>query len=265
MKTIFAVLVAIDQYQGAPKLRNAKKDMDAFHSFLVKHKGSSTKLNVKPLRDSQATKSNIIRSFDHFKRAGSDDVCLFYFAGHGSVVTQPPEELSHLEREFQSIVCYDSRGSGGFDLTDKELSYLIWNAVGNKHFSNNGHFIAIMDCCHAGDNTRDDEEAELVRTVAPAMSKDVSNYYGYRNTRGSYPPRASHIQLAACDSHEKAGDGVFTGHLIAALSNGMMPYRNLTNELCNRISGRTNKPQNPQLNAYPGNLGSIEFLGGCLR
>jgi uncharacterized caspase-like protein len=265
MPTLYALLVAIDDYPTERNLDEAVSDLRKIDTFIGNHISGGFGYRARKLTNGDATKQKIINGFDHFRQAGDEDVCLFYFAGHGSTITNPPRELSHLEnRQFQSLVCHDSRSSS-FDLVDKELSYLIWEATGRRNFRNGGHFVAIIDACHSGDSTRDDEDQPLVRTVKPRMSKPIGDYYGYAQMRGNYPPRASHVLLSACEAHEKAGDGIFTPNLIKALNSGGRTYQELSRQLCNLISGRTRQPQNPQVWGYPSSLESMAFLGGAVR
>ena len=66
---------------------------------------------------------NIIDGFtSHLCQAGSEDVALFYYAGHGSQ-GKAPEEYWGMEpdRLNETIVCWDSRRQGVWDLADKEL------------------------------------------------------------------------------------------------------------------------------------------------
>ncbi len=82
-----------------------------------------------------------------------DDVALFAYSGHGSQGAAPEEFWSvEPDRLNETLVLYDSRSPGQFDLADKELTVLIGQvAKAAKHFT------AILDCCHSGSGTRDPE------------------------------------------------------------------------------------------------------------
>ncbi len=75
---------------------------------------------------------------------------LFYYSGHGSQERTPPE-FWHLEpdRLDETLVCYDSRLPGNYDLADKELAKLIAHVA-----RNNPHVVVILDSCHSGSGTR---------------------------------------------------------------------------------------------------------------
>jgi uncharacterized caspase-like protein len=91
-------------------------------------------MHLKILLNEQATRQAVIDGFrDHLSQAGPDDVALFFYAGHGSQ-ENAPEEFWHLEpdRLDETLVCYDSRTDGSWDLTDKELAKLIAEVAAKK-------------------------------------------------------------------------------------------------------------------------------------
>ena len=125
---------------------------------------------------------------------------MFYYSGHGSQ-EQAPEEFWHVEpdRLDETLVCFDSRMAGCWDLADKELGKLVDEVAANA-----GHVVVILDCCHSGSGTRG--EVETVRrapidlrprpldtflpgvlTVAESMSpRSVGSGAGwYAGTRGA--------------------------------------------------------------------------------
>jgi uncharacterized caspase-like protein len=116
------------------------------------------------LKDSQATRSNVIGSFrDHLAKAGPNDVALFYYSGHGSQENAPPEfwhiEPNHLD---ETLVCCASRNDGQWDLADKELAVLIADVA-----ARGPHLLCLLDCCHSGSGTRAALEEGLAIRRAP--------------------------------------------------------------------------------------------------
>lgn len=244
MSHLYALVIGINDYVGISKLSKAVDDANKMESFLKKQLGSS--LKIKKLTNSQATRSGIIQGFKHFKSAGNTDICLLYFSGHGSQVEPPSTwEGKYNEGDFESIVCYDSRQSGGYDLVDKELAYLIWENTRQA-----AHVCVIMDCCHSGDNTREEEEEEAaIKTAAPYLGdKDISSYYGYSNG-STYPPKRSHVLLAACQANSTARDGIFTTYLLHVLeANSDESYRSIFDKLKSKLSQNGIK-QSPYLSS----------------
>ena len=232
-KTLYALLVAINNYPIQRHcLRGCVADRDEFKNYLKRNfENSDVQLKIKTLTDSEATKANIIKHFQDFKKAKSDDICLFYFSGHGSQAPAP-KEFWHMEpdRMSESVVCYDSRLAKGKDLMDKEQAYLIHEVTK----ANNPHFIAIFDCCHSGSNTRGVGDMYTARMAEPAHTPTkIDDYYGYQYykkvQRDGYvdlsPPKGTHIQFAAAKSNETAKElkingkvrGIFTYYLIESL------------------------------------------------
>ena len=88
---------------------------------------------------------------EHLGKAKAGDVALLYYAGHGSQEPAPPE-FWHLEPDKldETLVCYDSREQGKWDLADKEIAKLI-----DEVASTGRHVLVILDCCHSGSGTRE--------------------------------------------------------------------------------------------------------------
>ena len=206
MSKLYALLVAIDEYPiNHHRLNGCVNDLKDLENYLSNH-FDREQIDYRPLvlRDKEATRQNIIKGFDHFAEATEEDICLFFFCGHGSQVAAP-EEFWHIEpdRMNESIVCWDSRLPDGMDLMDKELSYLIWKTTKDKNL----HFVVIMDCCHAGSNTR--AVNVKVRMAEPSHTPSkIEDYHGFdffkksiENDKTNFsPPRGRHIHLAAARS-----------------------------------------------------------------
>ena len=263
MKSLFGLLIAINNYPvRAHCLKGCENDRADFMEYLKQHFSSQYKLHLKALTNEEATRENIIAGFDHFGPAQDGDVCLLFFAGHGSQVLAP-DAFRHLESDpyLETIVCYDSREPGGRDLVDKELSYLIWKASQGKK----AHFVAIMDCCHSGSNTRDEVELDVVARKVDARESElrVEELLGYEHYRRDgqgrlTPPRARHVLLSAAQANETAKEvraygqsrGVFSFSLLEALSTAGQPlsYAELINRAALRLRGLVRK-QTPRLDA----------------
>lgn len=266
MAQIFTLQIAINDYPNrVDKLQQPVKDLEKFNQFLS-HKLSGP-FQSKILLNQDATRQNIIRGFNHFSQAKRGDVCLFYFAGHGSRTLAPFEfEEVAADGMIESIVCYDSRLSGGYDLTDKEISYLIHQAT-----QRGAHFLAIMDCCFSGDITRKEEDflGEL-RTLAPSHTprrvEDFEGFSSYQSTpNGSYRvPIGRHVLLSASAAHQTANRRAdFTGFLIKAIQSGAKNYQEIINSLTTKISARANY-QCPQLFTTHPEDAYLPFLNGLL-
>ena len=164
---------------------------------------------------------------------------------------------------MQSIVCYDSRSTGGMDLTDKELSQLTWEATYHltQRAAKNIHLVTIFDCCHAGGNTK---EAERDRGIDDGIiPQEIKQFYGHewfdRQVLGGKvyysPKRGNHLQLAASGEKEKAKErvidgknrGLYTYQLLDILQEhqAKLSYTQLQHALYIRLQNETNH-QTPQ-------------------
>lgn len=271
MPILYALIIGIDDYRGGPKkLSYACSDAQKFYGHLKSNIAGGYSLEARVLTNEQATKRSIINEFGHFRSASGSDVCLFYFAGHGSEILNPPTELEHLARnggKFESVVCYDSRDTGGADLSDQEIAHLIGTSTRNS-FSGNGHFAVIMDCCHAGHGTRLEQEGEalLSRSIENRYSQKLRDFHGYSGS-GDYPRKGAHVQLAACGHREEAYDGKYTPLLLRHLetSGGGASYGRIQSVVCDSVSGSTGGKQIPEVYSSPGSLEDLPFLGGAVR
>ena len=129
-RAIYALLVGIDDYpRPIPSLQGCVNDLDAFAAYLSERvaKDNGVALNLKTLRNGEATREAVIDGFrTHLGKARKGDVAVFCYSGHGSQEQAPQEfwtiEPDHLD---ETLVCFDSRNSGNWDLADKELAKLI--------------------------------------------------------------------------------------------------------------------------------------------
>ena len=128
-RNIYALLVGIDEYIApVPPLKGCVNDIMAIAEYLQGRVASvGYQLHLRTLLNEEATRNAIADGFrQHLCQATSEDVAFFYFAGHGSQ-ERSPQEFWTLEpdRLDETLVCYDSRSDGGWDLADKELAKLI--------------------------------------------------------------------------------------------------------------------------------------------
>lgn len=214
-------------------------------------------------------------AFEHLKKAKDGDTCLFFYSGHGSQ-TDAPEVFWHTkpDRQNETIVCVDSRDNenpGSRDLVDKELGFLIWDAIQGK----NVHCLVIMDCCHSGNNMRGMEDHDIgYRFVASSRNNisieqylgyDKGNFYEIKDGKASIKI-GRYVHLAAARDSEKAQEtkngGLFTNKLIELLRSGgtVKSYRDLVQNLSVTIRNRAEQ-QNPVAFARMEEDLDLQFLG----
>jgi hypothetical protein len=125
------------------------------------------------LTNAQATPRGIIDAWrSHLGQARPADVALFYYSGHGAYEHPPPEFWDfEPDTKNETLVCYDSRLSGGWDLADKELAQLIAEVA-----ANGPHVTVILDCCHSGSGTRHAADVTPRQEKADTRTRPIASY-----------------------------------------------------------------------------------------
>jgi pimeloyl-ACP methyl ester carboxylesterase len=273
MKTVYSLIVAIDEYPNPRHcLNGCKNDATAFSNYLTTYAQSrGYKYQEKRLFDADAKRLNIIEGFNHLKAATDDDVCVLYYSGHGSQMAAPPEFWDEQDRRSETLVCWDSRNPGGRDLIDKELATLIWSVTNEKDL----HFLAVMDCCHSGSNTREIEVKSRMAEPSSFIPRDVSGYYGKEVWDNFQPPVSRHVHLAAAKDSETAKElkindtprGAFTYNLIKALeqTGATISYDELITRVGQNVRNLV-REQTPQCNAYKVTTDTtLTFMGAATK
>lgn len=276
---VYALLVGINDYRGyLQRLDGCINDVNGFEGIL-RGRVPEGRLRVRRLLDQDAKRQQLIDAFSaHFADAGSDDVAVFYFAGHGSV-EEVEERFWFLEPsgKNQTLVCADSRRAGVPDLADKELSVLLDDLA-----ARGPHVLVVLDCCHSGGLTRhpgDLPKDVRVRRAPPA--KEVRRFESYLPELRAVAERAGggldvprHVALSACESSQFAVElplggsyhGVFSVALQQALATlgSEATYRDVIGAAANRVRNHV-AAQDPV--AYATDRDDLDqpMLGGVLQ
>lgn len=253
-RTLYALLIGIDDYpKVGHQLKGCKNDVQDMQAFLAEY-AVGVNLQIRKLVDEAATRSHIIEAMLNLKVAKNGDSCLVFYSGHGSR-GESPAFFHHIDIDgkLESIVCHDSRLPGGRDLTDKELSHLIWEITYDPVAKKDKgiHLAMVFDCCHAGGNTKEGVQSRGISDGE--IPAELANFYGYQafdrrvTATGIHysPKRGSHIHLAAAKSTETAKEqvldgkrrGVYTYLLLELLRShqGELTYTELQNALYIRM------------------------------
>ncbi|AOW99995.1 caspase [Moorena producens PAL-8-15-08-1] len=285
---IYALLVAIDEYPSpVPSLNGCVNDILGIQEYLQGRVATDGyQLHIRTLLNRDATRQAVVDGFrQHLCQASREDVAFFYYAGHGSQ-EQAPQEFWAIEPERldETLVCYDSRTEGGWDLADKELAKLI-SEVAQK----NPHTVIILDCCHSGAGTRGDLEGEIAvrKTSTDKRQRPLESFIfslsetdklsaalsPEKNPSGWSFPTGKHIFLAACRDSETAKEfnsngqprGAFSYFLLDTLkkANGSLTYRDLFKRV-NALVRSKITAQSPQIEATELSDLDQPFLGGAI-
>lgn len=222
---LYALLVGINEYPApVTPLYACVKDVGRMKTQLEEIAiGVDLKAHV--LLNEEATRHAVIKGFrEHLGKAGTGDIALFYFAGHGS--------RQGTAREFQkkglnagnieeTIICYDSRVPGGWDLADKELAVLV-----DELASKGASVRCIFDSCHSRSIVRKNKGEWRIRRFHsdPIAYRPLDTYLdGYFLQRGSLRvPESNAMILSACREDQTALEfndhGLFTLCLLQAFA-----------------------------------------------
>ena len=104
-RNLYALLVGIDEYLNpdVPTLQGCKNDIKAIETYLRSQIAGEWKL-FEPviLTDKEATREKIIDGFQNYLcQAGSDDIALFYYSGHGGSRESSPRVFWFRTRRFK--------------------------------------------------------------------------------------------------------------------------------------------------------------------
>ena len=285
-KNIYALLVGIDAYTyPVSPLQGCVNDIKAIAEYLQgRVDRDGYQLHLRTLLDGDATRQGIIDGFrQHLAQAQSEDIALFYYAGHGSQEQAPPEFWDiEPDRLNENIVCYDSRTPGGWNLADKELGKLITEVS-----QNNPHLVIIMDCCHSGSGTRGELDLDVAVRKAPLDTRirpldsfivspsevEVSETRSLEASSNWMFGKGEYIFISACRDRELAKEynasgekrGVFSYFLVDTLkkANGNLSYRDLFKRTDALVRSKVTA-QSPQIETKESDNLDRSFLGGAI-
>jgi len=234
-----ALVVGIDKYQRWSRLEYAAKDAKEM-AFLLQTQGFQIHL----LTDEQATLRNILAELKAIgKTVDGNSRVVFYFAGHGQTEDLPGG------RERGYIVPVDA------DDYDWQKTMLPMDQLNRsvKQFKAK-HILMAFDSCYSG--------LGLTRSIMQHPAQDSAYIQKMMRTRS--------IQILTAGSRseqaiEAAGHGLFTDHLLAALSgaadindDGYITATEIYATLRPSITRKSYSRQTPQFGYIEGN-GDIIF------
>jgi hypothetical protein len=187
--------------------------------------------NIHVLIDEKATRDNILSGIKTYliKEAEPGDVCVFYFAGHGSRIKN--SKSNEPDKRDETLVPADWYRNG--DIRDKELKRLF-NAILDKK----ANLTVIVDACHSGSISRGIPAPRRFRAL-PENECDAADL---PDDEKEPAERGALILSAARDFQEsvevKNGNnkwyGVFTWALIKVLR--MVPYNERAGNILLRLN-----------------------------
>lgn len=249
-----AVLIGINDYKSPSikDLNGTGNDVEQMRSLLVNRFGFPSE-NVTVLQNQAATHTAILSAIRDKLAAPSQpgDVVVFYFSGHGSQM--PDVSGDEPDKWDETLVPYDSRMPGIYDISDDEL-----NAAFAEVAARTQNLTIMLDSCNSGTGARsvatprnieaDTRQPPAGIAASPAASSTEGNDdlmalgRNYVLISGS---RAD--QLSNEDRFDGSIQGALTYHFVqAAKSNTGSTYRSLFPQVVSQVKARF-PYQDPQI------------------
>jgi len=220
-KNRYAVCVGINRYQVRdqliPFLRYAEQDAKDVYALLIGHEFSKEHSYL--LVGEEATWEAIQQALTTLllTKARRDDLVIFYFAGHGVPISINDED-EEAEQEPQSDIFLCSSNFNMQQVVDERGAWLRYPLRMQKlrtdffELAASRKVLFIFDSCHSGDF--------FGKHYRPRTSENLATRYikpfGENST--------GRVVLSSCLPHqtsredERLGHGIFTYHLLEALS-----------------------------------------------
>ena len=145
-----ALVIGIGEYQHVSRLNGPVNDAEDIAAFLTRH-GGFEESDIRILRDSEATRKNILATVDEWLVQGTaaGDEVFLYYSGHGfQQADADGDEEDGLDETLvpvDTFVTDDGRVEGM--ITDDEMGALLDRMPGRN-------VQVVVDACHSGTSTR---------------------------------------------------------------------------------------------------------------
>lgn len=256
----YAVICGIADYPGTSNdLSFTVDDAKAFRNQLLKDPCWKSE-NITLLTNSAATYQGVYTAIMNMAaKAGSDDVCLFYYSGHGTAVTDsyPYDEADGLD---ECLYAYDQ------NIRDDVFAQWIGNLASDK-------YIVIIDSCYSGGQIKSawagidkDFTKALGKNTAAKGDGFAADIGASAITLQDLNDNGKGVVLTACDDDETSWEiselshGLFTYYLLEAMEgagdtngDGFVSVRECYEYMYSPVLAK--KPQHIQI--YDGGQASI--------
>jgi hypothetical protein len=240
---IWALIVGVAEYPNYQPLTYTTEDAKKIYAFFRSPEGGAVPENqIKLLTNKQATSINIQNEMaDLFEKADTNDLIIFYYAGHG------------IEGAF---VPYDSDGKKENLLSHAVVNTLLSDSPAKFKF-------CIADACHSGSYSLsyNDYKANgykmgeaASRSNADARDKIKEFYNSFANVKGGLAVMMSSAAEEVSLEATKLKQGVFSYFFIQGMrgnadenENGIVTVTELHNYINSQVQSFTFKYQNPNM------------------
>ncbi|GAB4237780.1 MAG: hypothetical protein Tsb0034_13130 [Ekhidna sp.] len=197
--TCHILAVGINEYQNqALNLNYARTDADSFANQLeMQGQKIYTNVVLHQVYDQEATKENILKKIESLKdQVAANDVFIFYYAGHGSMV----DDVFYLVSSNASRL-YDNARIGEFGIAADELQSAMQEIRALKQ-------LIVMDACQSGGS---------VEVLAQRGAPEEKAIAQLSRSSGIHVMAAAGSEQYATE-FESLGHGLFTYALLNGLS-----------------------------------------------
>ncbi len=238
----WALVIGINNYLRAPKLRYAVQDAKAVVDVLVSGYGFKRE-NIIELYDADATKERIMQSFDRLRRvAGEDDRVFVFFAGHGITEVLPDG------REKGFILPYEGSRE---ELLTTSISTDQLNEI--SQIMRAKHLFIVMDACYGG----------LIFARAQPISAEALDYVKIISTRVARKALTAGGRDQPVFDTGPGGHSIFTYYFIDGLRtrsadlnrDGIITTSELMDYIGPRVTAESNRAQTPEYGILAGDKG----------
>lgn len=238
-----ALVIGIGEYpkESGWSAINGDNDIDIVCAFLSENGFSGN--NIVVLKNSQATKANIVKQFKAIAAAARPGDCVYiHFSGHGQQVTDMDGDED--DGWDEAWIPYDAdkryvKGvyEGGNHLVDDQINALLRSVMAK--IGRKGDLVVVADACHSGDSSRgEDEESEYVIRG----TEDRFEIAGAVDRARHDAMPIEWIMISACKPYQNNYECVVDGKHYGSLSYSLYSQRtNVGNTPLDVISKRVQK------------------------
>lgn len=224
------LIIGLGEYQDKAWSKiHGDRDVPIVNDMLVK----CGYTDVMTLVNKQATKSGITSAFNQLsERCRKGDIVYIHFSGHGQQITDVNGDEDDGWDEawipYDAMYAYSNSYKGDKHLIDDEIA--MWMGKIKKKIGTSGQLLLVVDACHSGDSSRDENEDIHIRGaekdfIIPLKKKPTKTAKTDENWLTLTACRDFQVN---CEVRTLSGD--FYGMLSYALCNGFPDFKKKDNK-----------------------------------
>jgi HEAT repeat protein len=237
---VWAVVIGINQYPNARKLKYAVNDAQAFKNYLKDYIGVPDS-NIFFLTDQNATKENIQRLLGTKlkRKASREDTVIIFYAGHGAIETDPANPDGDGFEKYLLPYNADLNDLYTTSISMDEIQKIFQRILAER-------LIFIADTCYSG--------ASGGRTMLAAKTRaSLSDRFYDRISKGR-----GRVIISSCSANEVSKEddslqhGIFSYYMLEGLKgkadqdgDGIITVSELFSYICRKVPEASAQDQHP--------------------